>query len=283
MPETRRGLVFPALVILVLFGLVSAGANSSASTLPPDPIDYGRLGVHSYYLTPFDQKVFEVTNLYNAVNEKNNEEFVLYSGGLRGGFSGVKLYQQKGKTQIYIGTYLYPGTKLLTAFELGAFHEAGLADSKHSVFLAFNLLTHTFRTLKNFCSWGTPYQSSYTHMNLEQENFIKYYFLSKHVTSLKIDPKMLNIRISQNSIGWHECINLPRFNINDYTPNGDDTTSTSDWAGWVPVSATKAYLLSVTYKNSIKPNISGERQSFALVAISGKYKMISTYGALGNH
>ena len=91
MANARRGLVFPALVVLVLLGLISASANSTASTLPSDPIDYGRLGVRPFYLTPFDQKVFEVTNLYNAVNEKNNEEFVLYAGGLRGGSSGVKI------------------------------------------------------------------------------------------------------------------------------------------------------------------------------------------------
>ena len=282
MTNARRELTFPALVILVLLGLISAGANSTALPLPSDPIDYGRLGVRSYYLTPFDQKVFKVTNLYNAVNEKNNEEFVLYAGGLRGGSSGVKLYQQKGKTQIYIDTYLYPGTKLLTAFEVGGFHEAGLADSKHSIFLAFELLKHTFRILKNFCSWDTPHLLSYTHMNLGEDSFIKNYFLSKKVTSLKIDPKMLNVRISSNSLGWHECVNLPRFNSNDYTPNSDDTTSTSGWGGWVPLSATKAYLLNVTYKNSDKPNISGETQSFALVVINSKYKMISTYGVLGN-
>jgi hypothetical protein len=282
MANTRRGLAFPALVILVLLGLISAGTNSSASTLPSDPIDYGRLGVHSYYLTPFDQKVFAVTNLYNAVNEKNNEEFVLYAGGLRGGSSGVKLYQQKGKAQIYIGTYLYPGTKLLTAFEVGAFHEVGLADSRYSIFLAFNPMKHTFRQLKNFCSWETPRPPSYITMNRAQESFIKKYFLSTRATSLKIDPKMLNVKIFSNSIGWHECVNLPRLNSNDYTPNSDDTTSVSGWQGWVPLNATKAYLLNVTYKNSNKPNISGETKSFALVVIKGKDQMISTYGALGN-
>ena len=281
MANTRRGLAFPALVILVLLGLLSAGLNSSASTLPPDPIDYGRLGVHSYYLTPFDQKIFEVTNLYNAVNEKNNEEFVLYAGGLRGGSSGVKLYQQKGKAQIYIGTYLYPRTKLLTAFEVGAFHEVGLADSRHSIFLAFNPIKLTFRQLKKFCSWETTRPPSYTIMNLEQESFIKKYFLSKRATSLKIDPKMQNVKISSNSIGWHECVNLPRFNSNDHTPNSDDTTSTSGWGGWVPLNATKAYLISVTYKNPAKVNTNmGMPESFALVMVKGQYKMISSYSPL---
>jgi hypothetical protein len=87
---------------------------------------------------------------------------------------------------------------------------------------------------------------------------------------------MLNVKISLNSIGWHECVNLPSFNRNDYTPNGDDTTSTSGWGGWVPLHATKAYLLGITYKNFDKQNILGQMQTFALVVIAGRYQIISS-------
>ena len=120
-------------------------------------------------------------------------------------------------------------------------------------------------------------------MNSAQENFIKKYFLSERATSLKIDPKMLNVKISSNSIGWYECVHLPRLNSNDYTPNSDDTTSSSGWGGWVPLNETKAYLLNFTYRNSSETNISGETKSFALVVIKGKYQMISTYGPLSGY
>ena len=269
----------PASYFFALLSLLSINSGAIASNLPPDPFGSGQLGVHPYYLTPFDQKVFEVTNLYDGINVTSNEEFVLYAGGLRNGSSGVKIYAQKGKVRKYIGTYLYPGVKLLTAFDIDG-REVGLADSKHAIYLAFNPIKHTFRRIKNLCSWGTVTPMSYHLMNMQEKSFIKKYFLSKRVSSLKLDPKMQNVRLPSAYAGWHECVNLPIPNSNDFTPNSDDTTSTSGWEGWVPLSATKAYRFNASYKSNANMNKQMGQESFGLVVVHGKYSVIASYGPL---
>lgn len=278
MANIRSKIAFSTVAFLVLAGVLGNHAGAVASSLPPDPYGFGRLGVHSYYLTPFDQKIFEVTNLYNGVTLTNHEEFVLYAGGLRNGSSGVKLYSLKAQIRKYIGTYLYPGIKLLTAFEMG--REVGLADSKHSIYLAFDPIKHTFRRLRNLCSWGTVTPMSYRLMNMQEKSFIKKYFLSKRVSSLKLDPKMQNVRLPSAYAGWHECVNLPIPNSNDFTPNSDDTTSTSGWEGWVPLSATKAFRFSASYKNNVNMNKQMDQEFFGLVVVKGKYLVIASYSPL---
>ncbi len=83
--------------------------------------------------------------------------------------------------------------------------------------------------------------------------------------------------------GWHECVNSPIPNVNDYTPNSDDTISISGWEGWVPLGASKAYRFNATHINSAGTSKQMNAEYFGLVVIKGKYLVITSKIPLTNY